>query len=238
MFGLAVLIGAAWQSETGRMILLVVGGLLAFDLAVGYGKKYAVFLRQQQPRDAELSRASHGMGILVVLVIAGIALRQVWRWQLSDFTAALQAGDPLHWVPASLLLLVVTLALMWVMTGTRRALRAGAERDSRVMTRSLVKILAGLAVVFVVWKPPAQYAGLAAWLWSVPYLPYAVIAFASWLAVTGATKFLIAAKGRRKPRPSPVTPSRPPARDATAAEALEDMQGRGGRTTSLDNREF
>jgi hypothetical protein len=33
-------------------------------------------------------------------------------------------------------------------------------------------------------------------------------------------------------------PSKPPARDATAAEAMEDMKGKGGVTTKLDDREF
>ena len=238
MIGVPALILGLWQSETGRLILFVVGGLLALDLVAGFGLKYRNFLRQQQPRDGELTRASHGMGIFVVLVVAGIALRQVWRWQLSDFTDALQAGDPLHWVPALLLLLVVTWAVLWVMTGTRRALRAGAERDSRIMTRSVVKILAGLAVVFIVCEPPAEYAGLVALLWSVPYLAYSVMALAAWLAVTGLVKFALAVKGRRKPSQPPITPPKPPARDATATEALQDMRGLGGRTTSLDDREF
>jgi hypothetical protein len=239
MIGIGVLIMAAWQSETGRMVLLVIGALLALDLGlIPALRGYRNFLLSQQPRDGELTRASHGMGILVLLVVAGLALRQIWRWQLSDFTNALQAGDPLHWVPALLLLLVVTWGLVWVMTGTRRALRAGAERDSRVMTRSLMKIGAGLVVMFIVYKPPAQYAGLAALLWSVPYLPWAVMAFAAWLAVTGLVKFSLAAIGRRKPRTAPVTPPKPPARDATLDEALEDMRGLGGRKTSLDDREF
>lgn len=35
-----------------------------------------------------------------------------------------------------------------------------------------------------------------------------------------------------------VEPPKPPARDATPDEAMEDMQGHGGRKTSLDDREF
>lgn len=239
MIGIAALIMAAWQSETGRMVLYIIGGLLALDLGlVPALRGYRNFLRSQQPLDGERTRASHGMGILVLLVVAGLALRYVWRWQLSDFTSALQGGNAWHWVPALLLLLVLTWAVLWVMTGTRRALRAGAERDSRVMTRAVVKILAGAAVVFIVCKPPAQYAGLVALLWSVPYLPYAVMALAAWLAVTGLVKFALAAAGRRKPRTPPVTPPKPPARDATADEAMEDMRGLGGSATSLDEREF
>jgi hypothetical protein len=238
MISLAWLVVWAWQSETGRMILYAVGGLFALELAVMFGQRYGKFLRSQQPRDGELTRASHGMGILALLVVAGLALRQIWRWQLSDFTAALQAGDPWHWVPALLLLLVVTWAVVWVMTGTRRALRAGAERDSRIMTRSLLRIAAGLAVVLIVWNPPTQWAGLAALLRSVPYAQWAVIAVAAWLGVTGLVKFALAAKGRRKPPKPPITPQKSPARDATLAEALEDMEGGGGRKTSLDDREF
>jgi hypothetical protein len=45
-----------------------------------------------------------------------------------------------------------------------------------------------------------------------------------------------------RPPPKPVqafvTPPKPPARDATPDEAIEDMQGHGGRKTALDDREF
>jgi hypothetical protein len=238
MISIIWLIVWAWQSHIGRLILFGVAALLALDLAMIFARGYRNFLRQQQPRDGELTRASHGMGMLVLLVVAGIAMRQIWRWQFSDFTDALQAGDPWHWVPALLVLLVVTWAVLWVMTGTRRALRAGAERDSRVMTRSLLKILAGLALVLIVCKPPDAWAGPVELLWSVPYAPWAVIAVAAWLVVTGLVKFIIAAKGRSKPRQPPITPPKPPARDATEKEAVEDMRGLGGRKTSLDDRGF
>ena len=39
-------------------------------------------------------------------------------------------------------------------------------------------------------------------------------------------------------QPPPLTKPKPPARDATADEAMEDMLGKGGVTTSLDDREF
>jgi hypothetical protein len=41
-----------------------------------------------------------------------------------------------------------------------------------------------------------------------------------------------------KPKMAVPAPPKPPARDATPDEAIEDMQGRGGRKTSLDDREF
>lgn len=41
-----------------------------------------------------------------------------------------------------------------------------------------------------------------------------------------------------KPNQAPLTPPKPPARDATADEAMEDMKGKGGVTSSLDDREF
>jgi hypothetical protein len=41
-----------------------------------------------------------------------------------------------------------------------------------------------------------------------------------------------------KPKPPPLMKSKPPARDATADEAMEDMLGKGGVTTALDEREF
>jgi hypothetical protein len=146
-----------------------------------------------------LTRASHGVGIIVLLVIAGIALRQLWRWQLSDFIGALQAGDPLHWVPALLLLLVITWAVLWVMTGVRRA--SGAGRDSRIITRSVLKILTGGALVLFLFKPPQQYAGAIEFVRSVPYLPFVVIAVAAWLAATGVVKLLMQLGGRRAALP-------------------------------------
>jgi hypothetical protein len=234
------LVYTLWQEfAPARLVLSILGGLFALALAYDLGLlKYRNFLRQQQPRDGELTRASHGIGIIVLLVVAGIALRQIWRWQLSDFIGALQAGDPLTWVPALLLLLVITWAVLWVMTGIRRSLAFGAERDSRVITRSVLKILAGAALVLVLFRPPQQYAGAIAFVRSVPYLPFAVMALAGWLAATGAMKFSLALKGRRKPPKPPVEPTKDPARDATEDEAAEDMQGHGGRRTSLDDEEF
>jgi hypothetical protein len=236
------LAGAGLALEHWRITLAVLAGLLLIDISTIVRRyiigPYRNLFARQSPRDGELTRASHGVGILVLLVIAGFALRQIWRWQLGDVIAALQAGDPLHWVPALALLLVVTLALMWVMTGVRRSLRASAERDGRIITRSVLKIAAGAGVVLLLWKPPLQYAGASALVWSVPVLPYGVTAFAAWLATTGLMKFALAAKGRSRPRPVPVTPPREPARDATADEAMDDMRGRGGRATSLDDREF
>jgi hypothetical protein len=238
MFGLAVFVLMAWESPIGRLIVCAFIGLVVLGITQKFGSRYALFLRQQQPRDAELTRASHGFGILAVLVVAGIALRQVWRWQFSDFTNALQSGDALHWVPALALLLLITFAVMWVATGTRRALRAGAERDSRIMLRAFVKILAGAALAFIVCKPPMQYAEVVRLLWAVPVLPYAVLAVAAWLIATGAIKFSLAAKGRAKPPKPQLTPQKEPARNATLDEALEDMRGLGGRKTALDEREF
>jgi hypothetical protein len=41
-----------------------------------------------------------------------------------------------------------------------------------------------------------------------------------------------------KPKQAAPSPPKPPARDATPDEAIEDMQGHGGRKTALDEREF
>jgi hypothetical protein len=240
---MGALVWTLWQEfAPARLVLSIIGGitglLIALNLVVGFARGYRNFLHRQQPRDGELTRASHGVGILVLLVLAGIALRQVWRWQLSDLIGALRAGDPLHWVPALLLLLVVTWGVLWVMTGVRRSIAFGAERDSRIITRAVLKILAGAALVLVLFKPPAQYAGAIEFVRAVPYLPFAVLALAAWLSATGAVKFSLTLKGRRRPRQPPETPSKPPARDATPDEALEDMQGHGGRRSKLDEREF
>ena len=181
-------VAAVWEYPAVRLVVYCIGGLFVLAFIIDHAPKYRNFLRQQQPRDGELTRASHGVGIIVLLIIAGIALRQVWRWQFSDFTDALQTGDPLHWVPALLLLLVITWAVLWVMTGVRRSLAFGAERDSRIITRSVLKVLAGALLVLFLFKPPQQYAGAVEFVRSVPYLPFAVMAVAGWLAATGAMK--------------------------------------------------
>jgi hypothetical protein len=41
-----------------------------------------------------------------------------------------------------------------------------------------------------------------------------------------------------KPKIAAPAPPKPPARDATVEEALEDMKGHGGRKTALDDLEF
>jgi hypothetical protein len=65
-----------------------------------------------------------------------------------------------------------------------------------------------------------------------------VVAIAAWLISTGLMTFVVSLPGRRKPKGPPVTPPKAPARDATLQEALQDMQGKGGVLSSLDEREF
>jgi hypothetical protein len=68
----------------------------------------------------------------------------------------------------------------------------------------------------VIWPEAAALAGVAAFT------------LRAWLIVRPPSK----------PKLPPVAPPKPPARDATPDEAMQDMQGKGGVVSSLDDREF
>jgi hypothetical protein len=190
MFGLPVLIMALWQWQPGRITLCVAGGLLAVDLAYGYGKRYAIFLRQQQPRDAELMRCSHGAGILALF---GLGLWTVGAAQIDAFLSALRAA-PDDWQYAGGALAFAAVALwgvVWFISGARRSLAFAGFRDSRLITRATMKIGAA-AAVWMIWNyPPASWWAWAYWLRAVPYSGAAVLAVVIWLGVTGLVKLVL-----------------------------------------------
>jgi hypothetical protein len=63
-------------------------------------------------------------------------------------------------------------------------------------------------------------------------------AVAAAVAIPFALRVWLIVRPPPKPKQVLPTPPKPPARDATPEEALQDMQGHGGRKTSLDDREF
>jgi hypothetical protein len=211
-------------------VLLVIAAVQDFQTAANAFRR---FHGRQSPREQELTKASWGAAILVhcagIMWLAGSARIQRGIDALSTWP-----NDLDHGVPAIAFLLVVAWGLLWFTTGTRRALAFGQERDARLITRALAKIATGLAIAILLWGPPR------AWPHVIPAMPltWPVLALVVWLTVTGTTKFLLVARGRRSPRPAPPTPSKAPARDATLDEALQDMLGHGGRLTFLDDRDF
>jgi hypothetical protein len=221
------------ENSLGRFV----GELIALPFVLL--KDYRDFHRQHQtPRDAELAKASHGAGVLVLL---GLALWLAGRAQAAPFVDALLGGpaDPLRWVPALAFLIVAGWGVLWFATGWRRALAFfGGQRDARIITRALCKIAAGLALALILRNPPAAWADIIIAGRDAPAASWPATALCAWLLTTGIVKFLIAARGSPKLPVEVPAPLKPPARDATADEAMEDMQGHGGRKTSLDDREF
>lgn len=200
-------------------------------------KAYRNFHRQHQtPRDAELAKASHGAGVLVLLGLSLVG----WR-QAAPFVEALLGGpaNPLHWVPTLAFLIASGWGILWFATGSRRALALfGGQRDARIITRALCKIAAGLALALILRNPPAAWADVIVAARGAPATSWPATALCAWFLTTGLVKFLIAGRGSPKLPVELPAPLKPPARDATADEAMEDMQGHGGRKTALDDREF
>jgi hypothetical protein len=192
MIGIPWLIVWAWQSETGRIILFVIGGLLAVDLGlVPALRGYRNFLRSQPPRDAELSKASHGAAVLAVVALA------LWfvGWPRIDaFLTAFRAApdSPLHLAVVAGVAGVVLWGVLWLVTGARRSLQF-AGRDSRVITRAALKISVGVGVWMIWNNPPASWWPWVVLLHEVPYSAAVVAVLCGWLAVTGAAKMLLVA---------------------------------------------
>jgi hypothetical protein len=202
-------------------------------------KAYRNFHRQHQtPRNAELAKASHGAGVLVLL---GLSL---WLGALRQAARFIEApsggpGNLLHWVPALAFLLAAVWGVLWFTTGCRRTLTLfGGQRDARIIARALFKIAAGLALALIMWHPPAAWANVIGAARGGPAASWPITALCAWLLATGVVKLLIASRGSPEEPIELPPPLKPPARDATADEAMEDMQGHGGRKTALDDREF
>jgi hypothetical protein len=58
------------------------------------------------------------------------------------------------------------------------------------------------------------------------------------VAISFALRCWLIVRPPMQPKPAAPAPSKPPARDATPDEAMEDMLGKGGVTSKLDDREF
>jgi len=191
MFGTLALIAAVWQSgEIGRIVIYVIGGIVVFDLTLHFGNQYGVFLRQQQPRDAELLKASHGAA---VLALCGLGLSTVGMAQIDEFVTALRAApDDWKYAGGALAFAAVILwGVVWFVSGARRSLAWAGFRDSRLITRAMLKIGAAAAVWMIWHNPPLD------WVWVywlrevVPYSGPAVMVLVLWLGVTGAVKLVL-----------------------------------------------
>jgi hypothetical protein len=132
-----------------------------------------------------------------VLAIVARALFVIGEARIDSFLAALRAEpqNPLYSGPALAVAGVVLWAILWTVTGARRALWFGSFRDGRLITRDLVKIVAGAGIYAVMWNPPASWPAsmlaLIAAARASPYARFAVEALVIWLTVTGAVKLVL-----------------------------------------------
>jgi hypothetical protein len=85
MIGIAIVIFAAWLSPTGRMVLLVIGALLALDLLAGLWRRRRVLPLQQRNR----TRATAGAVVLVLCLFIAANGFPVIGWQGTAAIAAL-----------------------------------------------------------------------------------------------------------------------------------------------------
>ena len=156
--------------------------------------RWRTFVQRQQPREAELLRASHGFA---VLVMAATALYAAGAAEINRFIDALRAApsDPWHLVPAVVFAGVVLWGAVWTISGVRRSLAWAGYRDSRLLTRAGVKIALGVGVWLLFWYPPASWPReVLAWLTVARTMPESgacIVALMIWLLVTGCTKFLL-----------------------------------------------
>lgn len=172
------------------LILAPLAVLLLIDIRRWLGS-YLTFIQRQDPRAQELTKASHGAA---VLAFAGLLLYAAGAPAIVHFLAALRAApdDPWHLFPALASAGVVLWGLLWVVSGARRSL-AFAGRDSRYLTRAVVKIALGVGVWLAFWHPPASWAASIGAARSVPFSDVAVAGVVAWLTITGLTKFLLVA---------------------------------------------
>jgi hypothetical protein len=156
--------------------------------------RYRQFHQRQQPREAELSKASHGAA---VLAIVALALVRIGGDAINSFIGGLIEApeNPWNFAPALLLAGLVLWGLLWFVTGARRALWFASFRDGRLITRAVCKMIFGAAVYAVAWRPPSSWPpdvlAWIAWARALPSARFAIEALVIWLTVTGLVKFLL-----------------------------------------------
>lgn len=156
--------------------------------------RYRNFHARQQPREAELSKASHGAA---VLAICALALDNLGAARIDAFLTALRAApeSPWHFGPALAVAGVVGWGVLWTVTGARRAFWFASFRDGRIITRALVKIASGVGVYAVLWNPPASWSpDVLAWIAVARNTAggrFVIEALVLWLTVTGLVKLVL-----------------------------------------------
>ena len=190
-----------------------------------------------------LRKACHGAGLIALALLAAFILSNTQG--IGNFLAPGLSGERLYAVIGWGLVVVVGLRLL----RTGMLLSPAPLFDaSGVAFGGLLKIAVGVAVYVMVWDanigwgvPLDVMTGIASFLYmGAPYSKWAVLAVIVWCLVTGAMKFFLAVRGRRRTAKMPPAVANPrgEARNMTPAEARAAMQGTGGMKSNLDDMEF
>jgi hypothetical protein len=170
------------------------GGLRFSGWVMRWVGRYRNFHQRQPPREAELSKASHGAA---VLAIVALALHGVGAARIDAFLTGLRTApeNPWYFIPALAIAGLVGWGLLWTVTGARRAFWFASFRDGRLITRALVKIASGVGVYAVLWNPPAGWSpDVLAWIATARNTAggrFVIEALVLWLTVTGLAKMVL-----------------------------------------------
>ena len=214
--------------------MFIIGVVLLLSLPL-LASWFRFIARQPPGLPQELTRASHGAGMVAFALLAAFGVFGT-RTGGDLFRATVSNLDgPARLIPAALWLGVMILGVNWLVIG------AGGTRspvvDARLRSRAVAKV--GLALFL--W-----FAGRNYWLSVSGFGPVsrdlawlAISGVAIWCGITGLTKIWLlqrgVKRGNRAPPPHPAPRGR--AGDAPEAEAYQAMRRQGSRL-SLDDRDF
>jgi hypothetical protein len=239
----AVLFDLMQLTRFGAAIVRLLRSIFRLVFApINFVFRYRHWMRGFEYRQGQLMRASHGAASSLFAALVGwnflqthnlsqpvlvvLAVPVVWGVVVFIDGARKSRGD-----------------FDWYLGGNRALLKA------TVGGVALFLLPAGFWLnVLIAWTWAKTFASwllagvlpstLELWAWGEALALAAAWIIAFWCLATGATKFLLLLRGRRSSNPLPIKPPRPPARFSTPDEAMQAMQGHGGRRTSLDDRAF
>jgi hypothetical protein len=162
-------------------------GLLVLAPFMIWAERVERFKRQLTPHEQDLQRASHGLGIPVVIAAAAVLF--FGPSAPGDFVAAVIADPASMAWPAVLLMALLAYCLVRFIVGVRRA--AGV-RDELLASRAFVKFALGAGGVFYLWPGNTDLTRVVD---LPPSVRLALLLLAIWCADTGAVRFLLLTVG-------------------------------------------
>jgi len=156
---------------------------------------------QGTPRENEIALASHGAGFLA---LCGLAVDRVGPTAFGEFLRNAVQGFPaewMYWIPALIFAGFVRIGAVWFLSGANRSLTYAGFRDSRLLSRAIIKLGFGVFLVIAFWYPPAGWPPyFAAWLILLRLFEYTgpvVVGLVVWLLVTGSVRLVLVLWQRR-----------------------------------------